>query len=357
MVQELGSEFGFRIITRDRDVTDKAPYPSIAGDTWNQVGKSQVYYALPGHLSPRTIRSLAHQTKPSVIYLNSFFSTLTIKCLALRKLRLLPATPFVVAPRGEFSPGALALKRMKKRLYIAVAKALGLYSDVCWQASATAERDDILAVFGNRSSVHIAPDVPAPIVSQAAASRPKLPGEARFVFLSRISPKKNLLGFIKMLNRLSGNVHLSIVGPVGESSYWRQCQKALESLAGTVPVDVIGPVPHERVHDLLSEHHFFVLPTFGENFGHAILEALAAGLPVVISDQTPWRGLQQKGVGWDLALDDERGWISVLQRCVEMSQAEFDRMAECARDHAVRWSSVDRILAANRALFERAMER
>ena len=67
----------------------------------------------------------------------------------------------------------------------------------------------------------------------------------------------------------------------------------------------MGEVKHEKLHALLHEYDVMLLPTLGENFGHAIIEALDAGLPVVISDRTPWRNLEQAGVGADLPLEDE----------------------------------------------------
>ncbi|MBN2392189.1 MAG: glycosyltransferase [Anaerolineae bacterium] len=355
MVAQIGEVIDFRIITRDRDATDAQPYPNVNVDAWNQVGQARVYYASPGHLSFRTLRALVKTTAPDALYMNSFFSTLTIKCLALRRIGALPDIPVVVAPRGEFSPGALALKQKKKSLYIALAKALGLYNNVLWQASSPVEQGDIRAVFGDRAQIHVAPNVPAAVRQQAVEPRAKSPGEARFIFLSRISPKKNLHRLIEMLGALSGTITLSIVGPVRDEAHWQVCQQMINRLPAHVQVEVLGSVPHEQVHVLLAGHHFFVLPTLGENFGHAILEALAAGVPVLISDQTPWRDLAQAGVGWDIFIEDAPQWRNVLQQCVDMSQTEYDRMSNNARAYAVEWTADNSILQANRELFAKAI--
>jgi glycosyltransferase involved in cell wall biosynthesis len=355
MVAQIGQTIDFRIITRDRDATDTQPYPEIETDTWNQVGQARVYYASPGRLSLGILRTLVKTAAPDALYMNSFFSTLTIKCLALRRIGALPDVPVIVAPRGEFSPGALALKHRKKRLYIALAKTLGLYNNVLWQASSPVEQGDIQVVFGDRAQVHVAPDVPAVLQQQVIEPRAKSPGDARFIFLSRISPKKNLHRLIEMLGALSGKITFSIVGPVRDGAYWRVCQQMIERLPELVQVDVKGSVPHEQVHAVLAGHHFFVLPTLGENFGHVILEALAAGVPVVISDQTPWRGLAQMGVGWDLPLEDEQQWRTVLQQCVDMSQTEYEQMSNKARAYAVEWTADNSILQANRDLFAKAI--
>jgi glycosyltransferase involved in cell wall biosynthesis len=355
MVDQLGDATDFRIVARDHDITVASPYPDVQVDTWNRVGRAEVFYASSGHLSFPRLRNLVQAAAPDILYLNSFFSTLTIKCLALRRAGLLPAIPVVLAPRGEFSPGALALKRKKKRLYIAFSKRIGLYRDILWHASTAVEQSDIAAVFGHGVPIHVAPDVPALVTGRSNRRMLKSPGEARFVFLSRISPKKNLHHALEMLRSLSGRISLSIAGPLEDTNYWDVCQRAIAQLPGNVEVSVAGAVPHENVHDLLSQQHFFLLPTLGENYGHAILESLAAGVPVVISDQTPWRELAPERVGWSISLDDESRWQAVLQQCVDMRQAEYDQMSSKARAFAIAWSHDDSILEANRRLFDRAV--
>jgi glycosyltransferase involved in cell wall biosynthesis len=98
-----------------------------------------------------------------------------------------------------------------------------------------------------------------------------------------------------------------------------------------------GPLPHEQVMLTLGIHHIFVLPSKAENFGHAIFEALSAGRPVLISDKTPWRKLREEQVGWDLALDDHKGWIAALKEAAEFDQSVFndwsDRCRRFARNH------------------------
>ena len=149
----------------------------------------------------------------------------------------------------------------------------------------------------------------------------KSAGHVTFIFLSRISPKKNLYGILKMLGYLSGNIHFTIVGPVRDEDYWRKCLDAIEQLPENVFVHVSGSVPHEKVHTLLSQHHFFILPTLGENFGHAILEAMAAGTPVIISDQTPWRNLKNQSAGWDIALEGQVSDITLYGQAKEFANS------------------------------------
>jgi glycosyltransferase involved in cell wall biosynthesis len=108
---------------------------------------------------------------------------------------------------------------------------------------------------------------------------------------------------------------------------------------------------------MLREHDLFFLPTLGENYGHVVQEALLAGCPVLLSDTTPWRGLQALGVGWDLPLDDEAGFRAVLRACVQMGPAEHAALSARARQVGLEWGHAHAALAENAALFHAARRR
>lgn len=353
MVERIGDRFAFRVLTRDRDATDSAPYPDRPADTWIPVGKAQVWYASPGGLSAGAIRRRVAEVMPDAIYLNSFFSPLTVRLLALRRLGLIPAVPVVIAPRGEFSPGALRLKAPKKRAYIAAARAAALYANLIWQASAPREADEIRRVMGAVETV-VAPDIPAPLSIAAAPPPAKRPGALRLVFLSRVAEKKNLHFLLELLPRLRGAVELEIYGPLREPAYWARCQALIAALPPSTSVSYKGPVVHEEVAEALARAHVFCLPTLGENFGHAILEALAVGRPVLVSDQTPWHDLEARGAGWDLPLDAHR-WVEQLQRLIDMGPAEYEEWPRGAKRYAVAFSAAPATVEATVALFEHAL--
>jgi glycosyltransferase involved in cell wall biosynthesis len=358
MVDRIGDEFEFKIVTLDRDYDDTKPYPGIKIDGWDRVGKAEVFYMSPKRRSLRNFRRLLCSTEYDILYLNSFFSPhFTIKPLLLRGLRLIPDRTLVIAPRGEFSPGALGLKWLKKRVYILAAKALGLYRGTLWQASSEHEEVDIRRWFGKKVKVVIAPDLP-PLVNAAyepAVVRDKVKGCLNIIFLSRISRKKNLDGALEMLKGLKGKVEFNIYGPMEDKSYWAECQKIINRLPENIEVRYCGSVAHEKVGAVMKEHDFFFLPTLGENFGHVILEAFCAGCPVLISDQTPWRDLEEKGVGWDMPLDQEERFQAVLQRCVGMDGEEYSKLSGQVMEYGIQVTKDDKIVEQNRQLFRHAL--
>ena len=103
MVDHLGDEFQFKVLTTDRDFGETEPYPEVSLGFWQSVGKAKVLYLPPQERSLKVMRSLICATKHDVLYLNSFFSpAFTVKPLLLRRLGLIPASPVVPAPRGNF---------------------------------------------------------------------------------------------------------------------------------------------------------------------------------------------------------------------------------------------------------------
>jgi glycosyltransferase involved in cell wall biosynthesis len=360
LIALLGDEFQFYVFTRNRDNTENRPYAEIEFDQWVHTGKAKVFYT--AEISIRNILRRIRQVEPAIIYLNSFFSRLTIKTLLLRKFRLLPRSAVVLAPRGEFSPAALDLKSVRKRLYCWLALASGLYESPVWQASSEQEKEYIHSCIrssGGQATVLVAPDVPSSgLLSRTySPQRPrKETGSARIVFLSRIARIKNLEFALEVLGSARGNIELDIYGAIEDRGYWEQCQERIRRLPDRVQVHYKGPAPSDQVVQIFSEYHFQILPTLGENFGYVILEAFAGGCPVLISDQTPWRDLPKRGIGWDIALKDRGRWLEALVSCVEMDQGTYEVFSRQSRSFFEEWISTTPYRLCAKELFDKALE-
>lgn len=357
IIDQLGNEFNFKIITRDHDFGDCIPYSGIMVDTWNSIGKVQVFYFSPNNFSLGILRHLIRSTKYDILYLNSFFSpNFTIKPLLLRRLGLIAKVPVIIAPRGEFSPGALTLKSFKKYVYVTLAKLLGLYKDVTWQASSQHEKKDIYRWFKSYNSIIIAPNLPSPLYKQEKQLNRniKVAGSLKIIFLSRISKKKNLIGALNILKKLDGKVLFNIYGPLEDKNYWAECERVINLLPNNIKVQYMGDVKHDKVDNVMRKNDLFFLPTFGENYGHVILEALVAGCPVLISDQTPWRKLEEKGVGWDLPLNRPAKFQEILQKCIDMDGEEYNNLSSAAYKFGLKIVEDKTALNLNRELFHKA---
>jgi glycosyltransferase involved in cell wall biosynthesis len=342
LVDFVGDTFSVYVITRDRDLNDENPYPKIQKVEWQKVGNASVCYT--ADLSIRYLRKRIAEVVPDIIYLNSFFSPLAIKILCLRKLGLLHDCAFVLAPRGELSPGALEIKQLKKTMYRNCALCAGLYNNLLWHATSELEKKQISAMLDDfpqsESSIVVAWDLPSRNWLNATKEDRKRikTSRVRILFISRISPKKNLLFALEALRTLSGGVEFDIFGPVDDKQYWEVCRKQIDSQPSNVIVRYRGAIPRESIPSVAVEYDFFLLPTRGENFGYVILEAMAAGCPVILSDQTPWGAVTEKQIGWCIPLDDHQTWHRVLQQCVDMDPHSCAQMSSRARTFAESWA-------------------
>jgi len=355
MVLRLSSEFQFKIVTRDRDFGDRTAYEKIEPHNWYPVGDAEVCYLPPGKKGRGALCHILKTQEFDVLYLNSLFSpAFTIWPLLLKRMRRIPHRPVVLAPRGEICPGALSIKPLKKQAFLRVSRMIRLHRDLVWQASSSHEEADIRRWFGTRVPVEVAPDLAGMPSSNCADDFfvQKQPGQIRLLFLSRVCEKKNLLGALTMLQNLRGHIEFDIVGPLEDEVYWQRCQDVIGNLPENISVKYLGAVSPVEVPELMRNHDLFFLPTFSENFGHVILEALSEGCPVLISDQTAWRGLQDKRAGWDLPLDRLDVFQTILQDCIGMSSEQFAALRRAARAYAEKYASQDDVtLNQNRNLF------
>jgi glycosyltransferase involved in cell wall biosynthesis len=358
LIAYLGDENRFKILTRDRDVGDLIPYREIEIGSWKRVGKAEVRYLGPKEAGIRGIRRAINRTPHEVLYVNSFFSpAFSVLPLLLRRLKLTSTRSVIVAPRGEFAAGALGLKRAKKFLYLFAARAIGLCRNVCWQATNQEEAREIRKHFGTEARIFVAPNLPAaaaPNQSRATGS-PKRSGELRVIFCSRIARKKNLKFALARLQEVEGSVEFTILGPIEDSKYWSECQELMRQLPENVSIHLLGGLPHDQALEKIAEHHLFFLPTLGENYGHVIFEALLVGCPALISDQTPWRGLEARGIGWDLPIEKQQSFRRALQACIDMDSITHSKMAARATAFAMEMRSTDSLVAENRRMFERIL--
>ena len=364
MVSSLPESIEFLIVTRDRDHTDRQPYAGVRTNEWTHVGQAKVLYIPERDLSIAGLVQLVHSVKPDAVYANSIFSRITIRLLVARALGLLGTLPFVLAPRGEFSAGALQIRSGRKKIFLTLAGHAGLFRGLLWQASTESERTDIMRALTKAQSVRaslniaIAPDIfDHRDTDPLAMNAPKRGGAARFVFLSRVSAMKNLRMAIELVGTLAGEVSLDIFGPVDDANYGRECRTATAHVRPNVKVTWRGNVSPAEVTTTFAHYDFFILPTLGENFGHVILESLSAGCPVLLSDRTPWRRLEADGAGWILPIEERGLWMEALQRCVEMDDQSHQSMRQRARIVVRNYAERESAIQQNVALFERAVQR
>jgi glycosyltransferase involved in cell wall biosynthesis len=350
----LADDVDIAVFTRDRDLGSGSAYDTVRVDCWTGTEDGPVYYASPAEFSAAGLKRAMAGHRFDLLYLNSFFGFRSSIEPYLRMRRLLPRIPVLLAPRGEFSLGAMAIKPIRKRAFVGLGRALGLYRDIAWHASTPLERDDVLRQFPMAAGrIHLAEDpVDIGIVpDDADQPQPSPPGQLRLAFISRISPMKNLDGLLRALAATTRGIVLDIFGPIEDSSHWRDCQKLIATLPPNVAVSYEGAVNPEGVSAVFARYDLFAFPTHGENFGHVIFEALRAGTPVLVSDQTPWTADPSRSISV-LPLAGTAAWSAHLDAAADRGVQEKRELRRAARAYAEDFARDSGIAARNLAMFQ-----
>ena len=314
IIESLHQQFNFYVITGDRDANDRAAFTEITYSTWNTVGKAKVMYISLNKFSFLKIFTIMRNTSYDLVYLNSFWDPLfTTLPLLFRRLGLTPSRKMLLAPRGEFSAGAFRLKILKKKCFILFSRFFRLHKNVHWHVSNSFEARDLSNILGEAKMVHIAENIPTRLTKNISDYHPRSKhSPLRICFLSRICQKKNLHFAISTLKEIKKPVTFTVFGPIEDEIYWKQCVEQSRQFPTNVEFLYGGTVQPGKSVSIISKSDLFFLPTLGENYGHVIIESLSSGTPVLISDQTPWRHLEESGVGWDLSLDHVNSFLSVI---------------------------------------------
>jgi glycosyltransferase involved in cell wall biosynthesis len=362
LADRLRDKFDFFIITRDCDgKLDQTPFVAAARDVWNVRPEAKVFYASPARLNRQTFETLIREIDPDVIYLNSVFSYVCTKFLFTRRRSERTSIPVIIAPCGEFAAAALNIKAAKKRSFLAFARLSKLFGDVYWKASSPSEREEIEAVVETENRIFEVPELAPRVLLEdfSVEQKPaKNPGAVRLIYFSRITPKKNLHFLLEILKEIkTGDIWLDIVGPADDQAYLDRCRQTASELPSNITVNFRGGVKFETGLNALMQSHFMVLPTLNENFGYVIIEAFAAGCPVIASDQIGWKAIETAGIGMRIPLSNTGLWTTQIEHCLSMDNAVFRTAAFSARDFAVEWLSSDKSVSACEGMFRNAIER
>ena len=322
-INYLHNDFKFFIITRNHDIDDAKPYQNIKQSQWGTLGHTQVLYLKS--TSFRSICRIVNQTEYDIIHLNSFFEPLSIKILLANKIGKIKCGSIVLSPRGEFGWASLRLRFYKKLGYILISRLFGFFNGIKWHASVIHEKKDIIKIMSvEESNILLAKDLPIYISKKTlpATKKYKDNSSLRIVFISNISPEKNLHYAINVLSKVKVQIVFNIYGRIVNEKYWKKCQRLIKTLPDHVLTSYFGELKPNEVVSTFSKYDLFLFPSGGENYGHVIAESLSSGTPVLISKNTPWLDLESLNLGWDIDLKNMDSFVEIIEKLARMSHNE-----------------------------------
>ena len=204
--------------------------------------------------------------------------------------------PLVVSTHGMLTPWALRHRFGRKKLAWWLYQKKVLLAASAFHASSSSEAEGIRNLGFDKPIAVIPHAIQLPDLQTISTSRSS--SQRTLLFLSRIHPVKGLLNLIAAVESASlVNWQVIIAGP-DENGYRTEVERAVENSNLTKQITFHEPVYGQAKWDLIRQADLFILPSFTENFGIAVAEALACGIPVITTTGTPWEDLAKYRCGW-----------------------------------------------------------
>ena len=213
--------------------------------------------------------------------------------------------PYIVTPRGMLEPWSLSQKKWKKKLAWWLYQRNDVQKSACVFTTAKMEAEHV----SNLGITTCKAVIPNGIETDAYPCKTSVEGvKKQVLFLSRVHVKKGIELLFEAWKRIHSDYvdwQLLVIGN-GEAEYIHSLENRVESLVLKDSIKILPPVFGEAKIKVYQESALFCLPSFSENFGMVIAEAMSCGTPVITTTNCPWEILNETNTGWciDLSVDN-----------------------------------------------------
>jgi glycosyltransferase involved in cell wall biosynthesis len=252
----------------------------------------------------------------------------------------------VVSPRGMLSEWAVNHGRLKKRLAWHAYQGRDIRSATAFHATSEHEVEEIRRM-GLHQPIALIPNgitLPGRLPQRQCAASPR-----RMLFLSRIHPVKGLINLVRAWKQAEiGSDWKLIIAGHNEGDHQKEIEREARAQGIAAMVEFPGSADEAQKWQMYVDADVFVLPSFSENFGIVAAEAMAAGLPVITTNRTPWHEVRTRNCGWSVE-PNINGIAQALSDATSMSTEEL-------RDYGQRGASWIRDEFAWPAISQRMIE-
>ena len=293
---------------------------------------------------------LTNSAEFDIAHIHALFSPISTAAATVARYKQLP---YILRPLGTLDPADLRKKKQLKKLYAALLERQNIAGAAAIHFTSNQEAK-VSERFGIQTKdlvipLGVQPPQQGLLKREDESIRAKfgIPNDQLLVlFMSRIDPKKGLDLLLPALERLllkDCNFHFVLAGTNPQDpSYEQKIQQQIKNSTIASRTTTAGFVTGETKAALLQESDIFVLPSYYENFGIAVAEAMVAGTPVVISDQVHiWKEVQDAEAGWVCACDVEALTNTLGEALLDTE--ELQRRGAKAQDYALRnysWNAI-----------------
>jgi glycosyltransferase involved in cell wall biosynthesis len=354
LVRQLYNDYELYVICKPHEMNEQLPLPGISINKWmDWEGKAKVYYRDYAGENHFQLKELIASVKPDAIFINGLFSLhFNIRPLqyAVAYCKQHANCKLILSARGMLHPGALSQKSFKKKIFLTFFKWAGWHKAVHWHATDEHELHFIKQQFGSSMNVLVAGNFPnlLPVTSMPE----KKEQELIMGTVALISPMKNHLAVLQALQKSTASVQWHIYGPVKDAAYWKECEQLIQNLPKNIKVVYRGELSPADLTKAMEQFQLFIMPSKSENFGHALLEALSAGKPVITTNTTPFKSLQDAKAGYTVDINNLDADLSVaIALFAGMNNAAFAAHSKTAAAFAATFVDTNQIRQQYQTLF------
>ena len=228
--------------------------------------------------------------------------------------------PYIITPRGMLEPWIMAQNPWKKKLGMFLYQDKAIKKAAHIHVTASMEEETVRAL-GYTNPITIIPN--GQNLSEIKKIKTNYDSK-KIVFISRIHPKKGIELLLEAWQAIDTQGWTLEIAGNGEADYLETLTKLVKDLD---TVQFVGEQYDEDKWDFLRSAAVMVLPTFSENFGNVVVEALAVGVPVLTTKGAPWEDLEKYNCGWWIDLSVANLIVS-LQTIIQTPPQELKLMGE-----------------------------